>query len=640
MFHILYIDDEPDLLEICRIFLEDDGEFTVDTLSSARDAFDRIAATQYDAIVSDYQMPGTNGITLLQTLRSRGDTTPFIIFTGKGREEVVIEALNSGADFYIQKGGEPVSQFAELAHKIRHAILRRQSDIALKKREQDYRRLIEYANEAIYVVQDGFIRMANPRSAELTGYSEEVLLRQPFTDFVYPDDRPMLCDRFRKRISGETVPPRYSFRLIRSDGKIRWVELSVVLITWEDLPATLNFLTDITDRKLAEDALKESEERYRNFFRTSLCGVFITTPEGRYLDFNDVLMERLGCRSRKDMFGIDVASTYANPEDRESFLKVVADLGFVREYPIKFRSLDGSVIDSLVSLMPEKNPDGTVRAFIGTVRDIGNQLVAEKALRESEERCRRIFESFEDIYYQTDTDCRITVISPSIRTLTRWNEAELIGQPISVCFADPLAQTELLDEIARTGCVRDYEVLLMNRNGTYTPVSVSANRIFHADGSHAGFAGILRNITRRKQVEVALKESEEKFRSLVTYALEAILILDFTGAILFANDAAARTIELENGDALVGRCVMDFIAPESRDAVAEDFARVTLGNDGHLARYHAISARGRTLYLESIGKVITYGGQPADLVSFRDVTAQAPGKDTPGSNPGLRAPAT
>jgi DNA-binding response OmpR family regulator len=119
---ILYVDDEPELLEIGKLFLEKEEGFSVETLSSARVALDRVKEDRFDAIISDYQMPEMDGITFLKRLKTSGNKIPFVIFTGRGREEVVIEALNNGADFYVQKGGEAKSQFADLSSKIRHAV--------------------------------------------------------------------------------------------------------------------------------------------------------------------------------------------------------------------------------------------------------------------------------------------------------------------------------------------------------------------------------------------------------------------------------------------------------------------------------------------------------------------------------------
>jgi len=619
---ILYVDDEPALLDIGKVFLEESGSFTVDTSPSAPDALIRLSSHNYDAIVSDYQMPKMDGIAFLKTLRAQGDTTPFIIFTGRGREDVVIEALNSGADFYLQKGGDPVSQFAELAHKILHAISQKRAGRALKKSEADYRHLIEHAGEAIFVIQDERFRMINPRAAELSGYSEQELLNQPFVRFIHPDEAAILLDKFRNRNFDSTVPTHYTFRTICKDTTVRWVELNVVAITWDERSATLNFMIDITNRKLAEDALRESEERYRQFFRTTLDGLFITTPAGQWIDFNDAVVEMFGFDNRDEIFKRPIISFYVNPEDRVAFVERVEREGYVKENPVSFRKRNGTVFDSVMTVVVQRNPDGSTKAFIGTIRDITELKRAGTALRESEERYRHIFESFVDLYYQTDIDGIITILSPSLNRLTGWTEKELIGTSITKIYVNPEDRQVLLDELAEKGYVRDYEVLLLKQDGTETPVSLSANRIFHPDGSPAGVAGIIRDITRRKQAEGALKESEVKFRSLVDHALEAIMIIDMQGKVLFCNNAAARTLDAETCEDLIGRNVMGFIAPESRDNVAQDLKEVAKGNDAFLVRYHLISAKGREVSVECIGKMITYEGRSADLISLRDVTGQ------------------
>ncbi len=126
--HILYVDDEPGLLSLGKIFLERSGQFIVDTITSAPAALMLQKTKRYDAIISDYQMPEMDGMELLRKLRSSGNTIPFILFTGRQREEIAAEALEEGADFYLQKGGEPASLYAELSHKIRYAVMRRHAE--------------------------------------------------------------------------------------------------------------------------------------------------------------------------------------------------------------------------------------------------------------------------------------------------------------------------------------------------------------------------------------------------------------------------------------------------------------------------------------------------------------------------------
>lgn len=122
---VLCVDDNPNLLFILEKFLEKSGKIMVDTESSALDAFWKLQTKSYDAIVSDLQIPDMDGITFLRYLKASGDTAPFIIFTGRGREEVAIEAFDAGVDCYVQKEGELKSQFAELYKKICDAVNRR-----------------------------------------------------------------------------------------------------------------------------------------------------------------------------------------------------------------------------------------------------------------------------------------------------------------------------------------------------------------------------------------------------------------------------------------------------------------------------------------------------------------------------------
>lgn len=122
MISILYVDDETGLLELGKIFLEESGGFRVDTAPSAQQALDLLAGNRYDAVISDFQMPDMDGIAFLRHIRSHNASLPVILFTGKGREEVVIDAINNGADYYIEKGGEPSEKFAELRQKVGTAV--------------------------------------------------------------------------------------------------------------------------------------------------------------------------------------------------------------------------------------------------------------------------------------------------------------------------------------------------------------------------------------------------------------------------------------------------------------------------------------------------------------------------------------
>jgi DNA-binding response OmpR family regulator len=143
MIRVLLVDDEPNLLEISKDYMESMGGLDIIVVDSAPTALGILETEQFDIIVSDYQMPDLDGIEFLKELRSNGDDTPFILFTGRGREEVAIKALNLGADFYIQKGGTAPVQFGELKNAIVQVVDRAHATRELEKRNRELRMLYE-----------------------------------------------------------------------------------------------------------------------------------------------------------------------------------------------------------------------------------------------------------------------------------------------------------------------------------------------------------------------------------------------------------------------------------------------------------------------------------------------------------------
>jgi len=173
MVHVLYVDDEECLLDICQMFLRQMGNISVDIAQSVDAGLALVSQNEYDAIISDYEMPVKNGIDFLKTLRSLGNRTPFIVFTGRGREEIVIDAFNSGADFYLQKGGEMKSQFAELIHKVTIAVERKQGEHELENSNSLLRATLESTADGIVVVDsNGSVSVFNRKFLQMWNLAE------------------------------------------------------------------------------------------------------------------------------------------------------------------------------------------------------------------------------------------------------------------------------------------------------------------------------------------------------------------------------------------------------------------------------------------------------------------------------------
>ena len=140
---VLHVDDDAEFLAVAKQCLEEQGQFQVDTALSAEEAIEKLRDSEYDAVVADYMMPGKNGLELLKELRQEGRDIPFILFTCKSKEEIAIEALNSGVEQYIDKQGDAEATYEELKRSILSAVKRQRTEKRLKESENLLRQITE-----------------------------------------------------------------------------------------------------------------------------------------------------------------------------------------------------------------------------------------------------------------------------------------------------------------------------------------------------------------------------------------------------------------------------------------------------------------------------------------------------------------
>jgi len=228
MISVLFVDDEPALLEITRLYLEKSGSIAVETCRSALEALGILKNRQFDVIVSDYEMPLMDGIMFLKILRAEGNATPFLIFTGKGREHVVIDALNNGADYYLQKGGDPKAQFTELTHMIEQAFQRRHVEQNLMASEKLLVEIINFLPDATFAIDtNGMVISWNKAMEEMTGVQSEAIMGKGNHEYSLPfygARRPILIDLITK--PDEEVRRKY-YSIIKSEGDMLIAETEI-----------------------------------------------------------------------------------------------------------------------------------------------------------------------------------------------------------------------------------------------------------------------------------------------------------------------------------------------------------------------------------------------------------------------------
>jgi PAS domain S-box-containing protein len=404
MISVLFVDDESVQLAVGKKFLEKTGDFSVDTLGSAREALASENLFRYDAIVSDYLMPGIDGIKLLQQIRSSGNTVPFILFTGKGREEIVIQALDEGADFYVKKGVQADTQYAELGHKIRTAVKRQQhirtvkaGEQALRESEQRFRALFENANDAITVL--GFtpdgppsrFTDVNENACRISGYAREELLSMSPEDLDDPEEWPE-ARRYTQKIreQGHLVFER---TLVRKDGKKVPVEISSHTFILNNQNLMLSIFRDITERKRAEKALRESEEKYRSLADAAEDLIYIIDRDDRVVYVNRFGLEMLK-KSEREVIGKPRNSLFPDPVAARQYQNIREV--FTRGIPLRIESqipLPGHETWQDTHLVPLKSAGGAITAVMGVSRDITERRRAEDALRENLERYHLILKN-------------------------------------------------------------------------------------------------------------------------------------------------------------------------------------------------------------------------------------------------------
>lgn len=548
---VLHVDDDSGFLRIAKKCLRMQGEFQVETVRCVEEAKDKLGREKYDVIVCDYQIPGKDGLEFLKELRKEGNNIPFIIFTGKGREEVAIKALNIGADGYFNKHGEPETVYGELAHGIRQALERKRAKMEKWQREEKLRATLDSSPDPIIISDlDGSIVDCNEATLMLTGYpsKKEIVGKNSF-EFIAEKDRERALKNLKKASEqGAVKNVEYTFLKKGKEEYQGELSASALKDSSGNITGFVGIIRDITERKEKERRFQESEERYRLLFEQSPFGIGITHANGTVIDANSNMQTITGY-SKEELKKINSFDMYEKPEQRKALLQAIKRRGGVVGFSARLKRKDGASVDALLNVS-QVHIRG--KNFLQTtLQDITEQKKAEEELRRFSAAMK---ESIDGIVI---SDLEGTVVDLNETALGFYgaiDKSEVIGKS-AFDLMPPEQKAKLIEnmkEVMTKGRGRRRVFDFTAKTGARISVDITTSLMRNADGSPAGLVAILRDITERKKAEEELESSRERLRMLFEYAPDAYYLNTLKGDFIDGNKAAEELTGYSKSE-LVGK---------------------------------------------------------------------------------------
>jgi PAS domain S-box-containing protein len=397
---VLHVDDEPGFADLSATFLErGDSRMEVRTATTPDAGLDILAGNRIDCVVSDYEMPGTNGIEFLEAIRETHPDLPFVLFTGKGSEEVASEAISAGVTDYLQKQGTGVAeQYELLARRIANAVEATRSSRLLKERTRRLETLISNLPGMVYrTLNDPSWPMETVEGEveALTGYPPEAIETNEVvwgTEVVHPEDRESMWEAVQESLA-EDRPFEVTYRIITGDGRTKWV--------WErgrgvyndegELSALEGFITDLTERKKYEKQLKEEQQFVQSILRSLPDPLYAIDTDGYPIRWNEQF-EAVSGYSGDEIEGMHVTDFV--PQEEVERITGTFDPILEGRRPVTIESIietkDGDRIPFELAGGPLEDATGNLRGITGIGRDITERKDRERKLEALNRATRRL----------------------------------------------------------------------------------------------------------------------------------------------------------------------------------------------------------------------------------------------------------
>lgn len=530
-YAVLYVGDERSLLDAAKKYLELEGGFRVDTAISAAEGLAALSRGSYDAIISDYDMPGMNGIEFLKKIRAGYGDIPLILFAGRGHEAVAIDAVNHGADFFLMKTGNPHAEFAGLIRVVERLVgIRKkleESERRLIDSEELYRSLTRTIPDPVYVVNmEGMIEYANPVAGTLFHAEPESLVGKTLHQ-VFPSG---IADRHLDAIRNviRSGRPSHSETADYSGNGMGSIDawLAPVRTASGEIRGVIGISRDITGRMEEERKIRENEERYRILAEAAHDLIYIIDLEDRVAYVNSFAAGMLGI-SKEDAIGRPRSELFppeVSERQRKSIRKVIDSgipLRIESETPIgNHRTWQDTM------LVPLRDQNGTVTGVMGISRDVTALKKAIEDERRLERRFVELADLLPEIVFETDPGGKVRF-------------ANRLGfETFGITPTDIEAGCTIFDFIAlkeRETAIRKFqgivagewsegnEYTLVRKDGSQFPAYVSVCVGRNGQGTPDMVWGVIIDLTESKRAEHALRQANRQLTLLNSITRHDIL---------------------------------------------------------------------------------------------------------------------
>lgn len=514
---VLHVDDDPDLADIAATFLErEDERFSIETAMSATEGLDQLATNEFDCIVSDYDMPGQNGIEFLETVRATYPELPFILYTGKGSEEVASEAISAGVTDYLQKESG-TSQYTVLANRIENAVGQYHSREALEASQNRLSLFFEQSPLGVIKWNDDFdIIRVNEAAESILGYTQEELIGHSWERIVPESDRGDVS---------EVVD-----RLLAADGGYHSINENVckngdhVICEWHnrvvtdedgDTVAVFSQFQDITERIEREERLEQTTARLNALFENSPVMLNVHDATGTIIDPNRMLCEATGYTEAEltDMkvWEIDQA---IDPDEAHTLWEDMT-VGERRQLEGIYQRKDSSTFPVEVHIR-RLDLDGEDR-FMVISQDMTDHKEREQQLQQSQQLVEALSSALGDYFFIYDADgVYLDMITGWVGGPVMYEPQELIGKSVDDVLSTESAERveAAIAQAFTTGSIQTVEYSVETKHG---PIWYEGH-IAPIPNGYDGTEAVLltaRDITERRQRECALRQLQERTHQLM-----------------------------------------------------------------------------------------------------------------------------